>query len=160
MPFAPPTVVIRTGPPAPSAMGDGRAAAGFTLIEIIACMIIFAVSFLAVAMMLPVGALLQKELLGRTDAAIVGKNSLEVIKAKGVYSGANEWMLRAGGTKTYTSPQGNWSWGGLAGCLMNTNAGAAVFPANRRDIKDMEAVATSQEWSLMASVSSATGLQE
>lgn len=56
----------------------------FTLIEIIACMGIFAIGFAAIAMMLPAGAIMQRDIESRGLGDITGRNSLEVMKGKGI----------------------------------------------------------------------------
>jgi hypothetical protein len=45
---------------------------------------LFAVGFAAVASLLPAGILLEKQIMANTDAAITGRNSLEVMKGKGM----------------------------------------------------------------------------
>lgn len=100
---------------------------GFTFIEVVFCMAIFAVGFLAVAMMLPAGAVIQKELEARADATIIGNNSLQVLKAQGVQALTWGWIERLGGNATY---QANtyWNWGALPGCTTSLTALAAAFP--------------------------------
>lgn len=68
----------------------------FTLIEILICMAIFAVGFAAVAALLPAGLVLEKQIKGNTDAAITGRNALEVMKGKGMHALTCELVIQQG----------------------------------------------------------------
>ena len=117
-------------------------AAGFSLIEVVFCMAIFAIGFLAVAIMLPSGVVMQKELQNRTDASIIGKNALEILKAKGIQNLSNEWVTHLGGNGGYDN-QAWWTLAGVAGAntINPLHAAAISFPGNMASrFKDMEIV--------------------
>lgn len=68
---------------------------GFTLVEVLFTMAIFAVGFAAIAIMLPAGFILQREVQSDTDGFIVSNNAAEIVKAKGCHS-ATQLFLRGG----------------------------------------------------------------
>lgn len=58
----------------------------FTLIEIMACTGIFAVGFAAIAMMLPAGTAMQRDIESRGMGDIVGRNALAIVQGKGAHA--------------------------------------------------------------------------
>ncbi len=75
-----------TQAPATGGQACGARPSGFTLIEVLFCMVIFGVAFAAIAMLLPAGAIMQKDIVSNAVGGIVGRNTMEVLKAKGLNS--------------------------------------------------------------------------
>ena len=54
---------------------------GFSLVEVLIAMGIFAVGFVAVAAMFPAGAILQKETVAQVEAQMVGRNAAAIVRS-------------------------------------------------------------------------------
>jgi prepilin-type N-terminal cleavage/methylation domain-containing protein len=78
-------------------------AQGFTLIEILICVALFAVGFASIAIVLPAGILMQKSVEKDTEGAICARNALEVMKGKGMHTLTYELIMRGQGVESTTN---------------------------------------------------------
>jgi len=73
--------------------GGGASGGGFTLIEVLIAIGIFAIGLIAVASIFPVAILLQKQTVQEIEATHFGENARAIVAAKGFVSGS--WSLIA-----------------------------------------------------------------
>lgn len=66
-------------------------APGFTLIEVLICMALFAVGFAAIAVILPAGTMMQRKIEDSAEVTVSGRNALEIMKAKGIHQLTYAW---------------------------------------------------------------------